>query len=56
MWFQLIMGVVSTLQEKYVKEVDPNKVNMLLVSKADLLTLEQRYGPELATVAQSLPL
>lgn len=28
--------------EAYVKEVSPNKVNMLLVNKADLLTREQR--------------
>lgn len=30
------------LQESYVKEVSTNKVNMLLVNKADLLTREQR--------------
>lgn len=28
--------------EKYVKEVDPRKNNLLLVNKADLMTLEQR--------------
>jgi len=28
--------------EKYVKEVDSNKLNMILVNKSDLLTLEQR--------------
>lgn len=28
--------------EKYVKEVDPKKKNLLLVNKADLMTLEQR--------------
>ncbi|KAN0087062.1 hypothetical protein V8E54_000750 [Elaphomyces granulatus] len=28
--------------EKYVKEVDPRKENLLLVNKADLITLEQR--------------
>lgn len=30
------------LQESYVKEVSTNKMNMLLVNKADLLTREQR--------------
>ncbi len=30
-------------QEKYVCEVDPRKANMLLISKADLLTQKQRY-------------
>jgi hypothetical protein len=29
--------------ENYVKQVDPNKVNMLLINKADLLTQAQRY-------------
>ena len=29
-------------QEKYVKEVDSKKVNILLISKADLLTCRQR--------------
>ena len=28
--------------EKYVKEVNPNKNNLLLVNKADMMTLEQR--------------
>ncbi|XP_017054910.1 large subunit GTPase 1 homolog [Drosophila ficusphila] len=28
--------------EHYVKEVDPNKMNMILVNKSDLLTTEQR--------------
>lgn len=28
--------------EKYVKEVDPKKKNLLLVNKADMMTLEQR--------------
>ena len=28
--------------EKYVLEVDPEKRNLLLVNKADLMTLEQR--------------
>lgn len=28
--------------ERYVKEVDPNKMNMILVNKSDLLTAEQR--------------
>ncbi|EDW00418.1 large subunit GTPase 1 homolog [Drosophila grimshawi] len=28
--------------ERYVKEVDSNKMNMILVNKSDLLTLEQR--------------
>src|ERR1700712_2071854 len=28
--------------EKYVKEVDPKKNNLLLVNKADMMTLEQR--------------
>lgn len=28
--------------ERYVKEVDSNKLNMILVNKSDLLTLEQR--------------
>ncbi|ALC48216.1 ns3 [Drosophila busckii] len=28
--------------EKYVKEVDSNKMNMILVNKSDMLTLEQR--------------
>ncbi|KAL1954670.1 hypothetical protein VTO42DRAFT_822 [Malbranchea cinnamomea] len=28
--------------EKYVKEVDPNKRNLLLVNKADMMTLKQR--------------
>lgn len=28
--------------EKYVKEVNPNKKNLLLVNKADMMTLEQR--------------
>lgn len=28
--------------EKYVKEVDPRKNNLLLVNKADMMTLEQR--------------
>lgn len=28
--------------EKYVKEVDPQKTNLLLVNKADMMTLEQR--------------
>ncbi|KAJ1657173.1 hypothetical protein IWQ61_003376 [Dispira simplex] len=32
----------STDLEKYVKEVDPNKVNLLLVNKADMLTENQR--------------
>jgi large subunit GTPase 1 len=30
--------------EKYVLEVDPEKRNLLLVNKADLMTLEQRRG------------
>lgn len=30
--------------EKYVLEVDPEKRNLLLVNKADLMTLEQRKG------------
>lgn len=30
--------------EKYVKEVDPRKNNLLLVNKADLMTLEQRQA------------
>lgn len=34
----------STDLEKYVKEVDPRKKNLLLVNKADLLTTWQRYG------------
>lgn len=29
--------------ERYVKEVDSNKMNMILVNKSDLLTLEQRH-------------
>lgn len=33
---------VVCLQESYVKEVSQNKVNILLVNKADLLTREQR--------------
>ena len=28
--------------ESYVKEVDPKKNNLLLVNKADMMTLEQR--------------
>lgn len=28
--------------EKYVKEVDPNKNNLLLINKADFLTAKQR--------------
>ena len=32
----------SWSQEKYVREVDSRKVNMLLVNKADLLTQKQR--------------
>ncbi len=28
--------------EKYVKEVDKNKKNILLINKADLLTMKQR--------------
>lgn len=30
--------------EKYVKEVNPNKNNLLLVNKADMMTLEQRQA------------
>ncbi|KAF2866475.1 hypothetical protein BDV95DRAFT_631647 [Massariosphaeria phaeospora] len=30
--------------EKYVKEVDPKKNNLLLVNKADMMTLEQRQA------------
>jgi large subunit GTPase 1 len=30
--------------EKYVKDVDPRKENLLLVNKADMLTLEQRQA------------
>jgi large subunit GTPase 1 len=30
--------------EKYVKEVDPQKNNLLLVNKADMMTLEQRQA------------
>lgn len=30
--------------DKYVKEVDPNKLNLLLLNKADFLTEEQRVG------------
>src|SRR4051794_29074935 len=33
----------STDLEKYVKEVDPQKRNLLLVNKADLLTTRQRF-------------
>ena len=33
---------MCVLKERYVKEVSPDKVNMLLVNKADLLTREQR--------------
>ncbi|TPX72787.1 hypothetical protein SpCBS45565_g00098 [Spizellomyces sp. 'palustris'] len=32
----------STDVERYVKEVDPRKKNLLLVNKADMLTVEQR--------------
>ena len=31
--------------EAYVHEVDPNKRNLLLINKADLLTDAQRYVP-----------
>ncbi|XP_076231855.1 nucleostemin 3 [Calliopsis andreniformis] len=30
--------------EKYVKEVDPNKMNMILINKADFLTEDQRHA------------
>ena len=32
-------------QEKYVCEIDPKKVNVLLMSKADLLSPQQRLVP-----------
>ncbi|KAI8802607.1 hypothetical protein BJ742DRAFT_538517 [Cladochytrium replicatum] len=34
----------STDLEKYVKEVDPTKRNLLLVNKADMLTVDQRVA------------
>lgn len=37
------MCLPSYLQEKYVKELSPEKVNMVLISKADLLTPRQRW-------------
>ncbi len=33
---------VPFLQEKYVKEIKSEKVNVVLISKSDLLTLKQR--------------
>ena len=41
----LLVHVVMclSLQEKYAQELDSNKVNMLLISKADLLSPEQRF-------------
>ena len=38
----LLYRLFSWFQEKYVREVDSQKVNMLLVNKADLLTQKQR--------------
>lgn len=32
-----------SLKEKYVNEIDSKKVNMILISKADLLTPKQRW-------------
>jgi len=31
--------------ENYVKQVNPRKINILLINKADLLTASQRYYP-----------
>ena len=35
--------VCVCVQEKYVKEIGERKVNLLLVSKADLLSWKQRW-------------
>ena len=39
-----LSGWPLSTQEKYVRENDSKKVNMLLISKADLLTSNQRYA------------
>ena len=40
--FVISYCLVPFLQEKYVKEIKSEKVNVVLISKSDLLTLKQR--------------